>query len=152
MTKTMDRLRELSAKWRERALLRGVHGGFAVGEAFTLRACADELDAILAQPEPEPERAGEVEAAFHKAIVAAGLTMQQQGYVMGAFREALAAKPQGDGARVTEDAEIDAFVADVRAAFFLCPSGLPSPRKWRWIADRVNSIVARRARAQGGEA
>lgn len=36
--------------------------------------------------------------------------------------------------------------AMVREALHYCPSDLPSPKKWKWMADRINSAIAR---AQG---
>lgn len=43
---------------------------------------------------------------------------------------------EGDAARVTDD--------DVRNALHLCPTDIPAPAQWRWIAERLNAALAAR--------
>ncbi|RPE74657.1 hypothetical protein [Vulcaniibacterium tengchongense] len=85
--------------------------------------------------QPDPEGAGEVEAWERRLRGRAGPFTAREGerYVeadvaLEAFRFALAAKPQGDGARVTEDAGVDAFLAEVRTELIRARAKFPGDR------------------------
>lgn len=72
---------------------RALGGGF--GENGSLAGSVIGAEVITELPQDAGDGARVTEAEFHKAIVSAGLTKRQQGYVMGAFRAALAAREGG---------------------------------------------------------